>query len=98
MKGATLPLKYPLRIICVVQLVAVFYFWWSPAGFSYSVARHSEELMTIGYVVMLGTPAMLGMGYYTLNQSLIIKFFHTAVVFVALYFWAASTASADATI
>lgn len=140
MKGATLPLKYPLRIVCVVQLIAVLYFWWSPAGFPYSVARHSEELMTIGYVVMLGTPVMLGMGYYILNQSLIIKLFHTALilgffaimvphqvlaqafimqhmsvlfmpvlyicfgavfdalVFVALYSWAASTAPANATI
>ena len=139
MKGATLPLKYPLRIIGVIQLVAVLYFWWSPFGFPYSVARHSEELMTIGYVVMLGTPVMLGMGYYILNQSLIIKLFHTllilaffaimvphqvlaqafimqhlsvlfmpvlyicfgavfdALVFVALYSWAASTAPAGAT-
>lgn len=140
MKGATLPLKYPLRIICVVQLVAVAYFWWWPAGFPYSVARHSEELMTIGYVVMLATPVMLAMGYYILNQSLVVKLFHTALilgfftimvphqvlaqafimqhlsvlfmpvlyicfgavfdalVFVALYSWAASTAPANATI
>lgn len=140
LKGATLPLKYPLRIVCVVQLVAVLYFWWSPQGFPYSVARHSEELLTIGYVVMLGTPVMLAMGYYILNQSLIIKLFHTALilgfftimvphqvlaqafimqhlsvlfmpvlyicfgavfdalVFVALYSWAASNAPAKATI
>ncbi|MFN5350602.1 MAG: hypothetical protein ACK5A0_13890 [Polaromonas sp.] len=80
MKGATLPLKYPLRIVCVVQLVAVLYFWWSPEGFPYNVARHSEELMTIGYVVMLGTPVMLAMGYYILNQSLIIKLLNTALI------------------
>ena len=140
MKGATLPLKYPLRIVCVVQLVAVGYFFWFPNNFPYSVARHSEELMTIGYVVMLGTPVMLAMGYYILNQSLIIKLFHTALilgffaimiphqvlaqafimqhfsvlfmpvlyicfgavfdalVFVALYSWAASTAPANATV
>lgn len=80
MKGATLPLKYPLRIVCVVQLVAVAYFWWSPASFPYSVARHSEELMIIGYVVMLATPVMLAVGYYILNQNLIIKLFHTALI------------------
>lgn len=139
LKGATLPLKYPLRIVCVVQLIAVLYFWWSPQGFPYSVARHSEELMTIGYVVMLGTPVMLAVGYYILNQNLIIKLFHTALilgfftimvphqvlaqafimqhlsvlfmpvfyicfgavfdalVFVALYSWAASNAPANAT-
>ncbi len=80
MKNKTLPLKYPLRIVCVVQLVALFYFWLVPGSFPYSVARHSEELMTIGYVVMLTTPVMLAVGYYILNQSLLIKLFHTALI------------------
>jgi hypothetical protein len=79
-KGAQLPLKYPLRIVCVVQLVAVAYFWRSPAAFPYSIARHSEELMTIGYAVMVATPVMLAMGYYVLNQGLLIKLFHSALI------------------
>jgi hypothetical protein len=140
MKGVSLPLKYPLRIVCVVQLIAVVYFWWVPGNFPYSIARHSEELMTIGYVIMVSTPVMLAVGYYILNQSLWIKLFHTglillfftimiphqvlaqafimqhmsvlfmpvlylcfgavfdALVFVALYSWAASNAPANATI
>ncbi len=140
MKGATLPLKYPLRIVCVVQLMAVAYFAWSPTNFPYTIARHSEELMTIGYVIMLATPVMLAVGYYILNQSLWVKLFHTALillffailiphqvlaqafimqhlsvlfmpvlylcfgavfdalVFVALYSWAASNAPKNATI
>ena len=140
MKGASLPLKYPLRIICVLQLITVIYFWWTPGNFPYSIARHSEELMTIGYVLMLSTPVMLAVGYYILNQSILIKLFHTAIillffiiliphqvlaqafimqhlsvlfmpvlylcfgavfdalVFVALYSWAVSNASAEATI
>ena len=140
MKGATLPLKYPLRIVCIVQLIAVIYFWWLPADFPYSIARHSEELLTIGYVVIMGTPVMLAVGYYILNQSLLIKLFHTALilgflaimvphqvlaqafimqhfsvlfmpvlyicfgavfdalVFVALYSWAVSSAPANATL
>ena len=80
MKGATLPLKYPLRIICVVQLITVVYFWWLPTDFPYSIARHSEELMTIGYVLMIATPVMLAVGYYILNQSIWIKLFHTALI------------------
>ena len=80
MKNTTLPLKYPLRIVCVVQLVALLYFWFVPGNFPYSVARHSEELMTIGYVVMLATPVMLAVGYYILNQRLFIKLFHTALI------------------
>lgn len=140
MTGARVPLKYPLRIVCVVQLVAVAYFWWWPTSFPYTIVRHSEELMTIGYVVMLATPVMLAVGYYLLNQSLGIKLFYTALillfftvmiphqvlahavilqhmsvlfmpvlyicfgavfdalVFVALYSWAASNAKPDATI
>ena len=140
MKGATLPLKYPLRIVCVVQLIAVVYFWSIPGNFPYSIARHSEELMTIGFVLMLSTPVMLAVGYYILNQNILIKLFHTALillfftvmiphqvlaqafimqhlsilfmpllyicfgavfdalVFVALYSWAASNARANATI
>lgn len=140
MRNAALPLKYPLRIVCVVQLITLAYFWLTPSAFPYSVARHSEELMTIGYVVMLVTPVLLGVGYYILNQSLLVKLSHTALillflaimvphqvlaqafimqhlsvlfmpvlyicfgavfdalVFVALYSWAVSTAPKDATV
>lgn len=80
MKGATLPLKYPLRIVCIVQLVATVYFWWLPGSFPYNMARHSEELLTVGYVVTMGTPVMLAMGYYILNQSLVLKLFHTFLI------------------
>ena len=140
MKGATLPLKYPLRIVCVLQLITVVYFWWASGSFPYSIARHSEELMTIGFVLMISTPVMMAVGYYILNQNIWIKLFHTALillffavmiphqvlaqafimqhlsilfmpllyicfgavfdalVFVALYSWAASNAQPNATI
>ena len=80
MRDAALPLKYPLRILCVVQLITLAYFWLTPSAFPYSVARHSEELMTIGYVVMLATPLMLAVGYYILNQSLLAKLTHTLLI------------------
>ena len=80
MKNAQLPLKYPLRIVLVVQLITLLYFWFAPGAFPYSIARHSEELMTIGYVVMMSTPVMLAVGYYILNQSLLVKLFHTALI------------------
>ncbi len=140
MKKETLPLKYPVRIVCAVQFVALLYFWLTPGVFPYTIARHSEELLTIGYVVILATPVMLAMGYYILNQSLVAKLGYTllilgflvvmvphqvlvqalimqhlsvlfmpvlyicfgavfdALVFVALYSWAASNAPADATL
>jgi len=80
MDRTKLPLRYPLRIVCVIQAVTLIYFWLTPADFPYSVARHSEELMTIGYVVMLATPLMLAVGYYILNLNLGIKLFHTLLI------------------
>jgi hypothetical protein len=84
MKNASFPLRYPLRIACVVQFATLVYFWWTPTGFPYNIARHSEELMTIGYVVMLATPLMLAMGYYILNQSLLKKLFYTGLILAFL--------------
>ncbi len=80
MTHARLPLKYPVRIVAVLQLITVAYFWLSPTAFPYSIGRHSEELMTIGYVVMVSTPVMLAVGYYILNQNLLIKLLHTALI------------------
>jgi hypothetical protein len=80
MNNAKLPLKYPIRIVCVLQSITLIYFWLTPSSFPYSIARHSEELMTIGYVVMLATPVMLAVGYYILNISLRVKLFHTALI------------------
>lgn len=56
MKNAQLPLKYPLRIVGVIQLVTLVHFWLLPDAFPCSMARHSEELMTIGWVVVPATP------------------------------------------
>ncbi len=84
MKKASFPLKYPVRIVCVVQFIALVYFWFSPSAFPYSIAGHSEELLSVGYFVMLAAPAMLGMGYYILNQSLSVKLFHTALILLFL--------------
>ena len=80
MTRATFPLKYPVQIICVIQAVALLYFGLTPATFPYNIARHSEELMTIGYVVILIAPVMLGMGYYILNLSLWRKIFNTVLI------------------
>lgn len=82
MTGASLPLKYPVRIACVVQLGALLYFWLLPGDFPYTIARHSEELMTIGYVTTLATPVMLAMGYYILNESVFKKLLYSTLILV----------------
>jgi hypothetical protein len=84
MNKNNLPLKYPLRIICIVQFAALLYFWISPTTYLYSIAEHSEELLSIGYVVLLATPVMLALGYYILNQSLLKKIFNTVLILIFL--------------
>ena len=84
LKDAKQPLKYPIWIISFVQAMALIYFWVTPSTFPYSIARHCEELMTIGFVVMLTTPVMLAVGYYILNQHLVIKLLHTVLILLFL--------------
>lgn len=80
MKNKTTPLKYLVQIMCGVQICTLIFYQLNPARFTDSIARHSEELMVMGYVVMLATPVMLAIGYYILNQSLLSKLFYTVVI------------------
>jgi hypothetical protein len=84
LRGKVLPFKYPVRIMCAVQAVAIAYFWFAPGRFPYGIARHSEELMTIGYLLMLATPAMFAIGYYVLNVSVVTKVVRTILILLFL--------------
>ena len=80
MKNKTTPLKYLVQIMCGVQIFTLIFYQLNPARFTGSVARHSEELMVMGHVVMLLTPVMMTIGYYILNQSLLSKLLYTVVI------------------
>lgn len=80
MRNDSLPLKYPMRIVGVVQGFALAYFWFVPLQFPYTISRHSEELLFIGYVMMIATPVMLAAGYYLLNESLWTKVANTVAI------------------
>ncbi len=80
LKKSLVPLRYPLRIVCLIQALSVLYFWFSPTPFPYDVSRHSKELLTMGYAVMMAAPVMLGIGYYILNESLWKKLGYTALI------------------
>ena len=80
MKNKTTPLKYLVQIMCGVQIFTLIFYQLNPARFTGSVARHSEELMVMGHVVMLLTPVMMAIGYYILNQSLLSKLLYTVVI------------------
>lgn len=84
LRGAALPLRYPVRIMCAVQAVALAYFWFAPERFPYGIARHSDELMRIGYLLMMATPVMLSIGYYILNESVVTKVLRTAGMLIFL--------------
>lgn len=86
LRGRALPLRYPLRIMCAVQAVALAYFWFAPGRFPYGIARHSDELMRIGYLLMLATPVMLAIGYYILNERVLSKILRTTgmLLFLAI--------------
>lgn len=84
LRGAQLPLKYPLRIACAVLAATLAYFWLWPGAFPYGIARHGNELMSIGYAVMLATPVMLAAGYYILNEPLVHKLAGTTAILAFL--------------
>ena len=84
MNGRMFPLKYLVRILCVVQGYALLFFWLQPSRYPYNISNHANELAHMGYVLLLDIPVMLALGYYVLNIGLSVKIFHTALIL--LYF------------
>ncbi|GAA4028270.1 hypothetical protein GCM10022212_28050 [Actimicrobium antarcticum] len=84
MSNKSLPLKYLIRIVCVVQGIALLFFWFAPSQFPYTIPDHMRNIISIGYMLMLAIPVMLAIGYYLLHLSLPIKIIHT--VFILSYF------------
>ncbi|MFT5959943.1 MAG: small-conductance mechanosensitive channel [Burkholderiaceae bacterium] len=79
-----LPLQYLLRIVCVVQALALLFFWYAPSQFPYSLPDHMRDIISMGSVLMLAIPVMLAIGYYLLDVSLTLKIANT--VFMLSYF------------
>lgn len=84
MSGRMFPLKYLVRILCVIQGLALAFFWLFPASFPYNIANHANDLASMGNVLLLAIPVMLALGYYVLNIGLGTKILHT--VLILLYF------------
>ncbi|MGY8905322.1 MAG: hypothetical protein ACKVIH_12310 [Burkholderiales bacterium] len=78
--GPMLPLKYLLRIGCAVQAMALVFFWWLPAWFPYTVANHLQDMVSLGYVLLIASPVMLALGYYVLRIGLWTKLWHTFLI------------------
>jgi hypothetical protein len=72
------PLKYLVRIGCVLLAVSALVFLF--AGFPYSIADHVLALSGGGFILMATIPVMLALGYYVLRIPLAVKIFHTALI------------------
>ena len=71
--GKALPIKYLVRVVVVVQAVAVAYFWWAPDALPHSVLDHLGDVLDTGDVLIVAIPVLLGLGYFALNISLWVK-------------------------
>ncbi|MDY7575215.1 hypothetical protein [Actimicrobium sp. CCI2.3] len=79
-----LPLQYLLRIVCVVQALALLFFWYAPSQFPYSIPDHMRAIISMGSMLMMAIPVMLAIGYYLLDLRLSVKIVHT--IFILGYF------------
>ena len=78
------PLKVTLRGLCLIQGVACAFFLLTPASFPYTVTRHLNSLLDMGYSLMLAVGPMLALGWGILKQASVTKI--AAPIGVLTYF------------
>lgn len=70
------PLRTTLRALSLIHLSACVFFIWTPASFPYSISKHLQVLMDLGYGFMWVIPPMLALGWgllqVPLHQKLIV--------------------------
>lgn len=57
------PLRVFVRALCLIQASACLFFMLAPASFPYTLSRHSQALLDMGYGLMLATGPMLALGW-----------------------------------
>jgi hypothetical protein len=67
------PLRTALRALCLIHLSACVFFIWSPASFPYSISKHLQALMDMGYGFMWAIPPMLALGWGLLRVPVVHK-------------------------
>lgn len=80
MNGRLSPLKYLIRILCAVQLVALAYFLFMPDQFPYTISRHVAGIAEVGFAILVAIPVLLTLGYYVLDFSILTKLTHTILI------------------
>jgi len=67
MRDAMTPVKYLVRALCVLQLIALAFFLVVPSWFAYSVPQHVQSMLSAGYILMLAVPVLISGGYALLR-------------------------------
>lgn len=67
------PLRTTLRALCLIHLSACLFFIWRPASFPYSISKHLQALMDMGYGFMWVIPPLLALGWGLLKMPLYQK-------------------------
>lgn len=67
------PLKIAMRVLCLIQWSACLFFALAPASFPYTIGKHLNALMGMGYGFMLAIGPMLALGWGVLNVPWIQK-------------------------
>lgn len=65
-----MPLKYLLRVLCVVQASALLFFLLVPSRFAYTLSGYLAASLDAGYVLMLVLPILLALGWGVLRLPL----------------------------
>ena len=80
MSDRQVPLKYLVRILCIVQATALLFFVVWPSRFPYNVPGHINAMLNIGFYLMLALPVLLALGYAVLRLPLHKKLLHPALM------------------
>jgi len=74
------PLRTSLRALCLIHLSACVYFFWTPASFPYSISKHLQAQMDMGYYFMWIIPPMLALGWGLLKVPVYQKLISPCLV------------------
>lgn len=80
MSDRQVPLKYLVRLLCVVQASALLFFMFVPTNFPYSMTGHLASMLNAGYYLMLAIPPLLALGWGVLRVPLHQKLLYPALM------------------
>jgi hypothetical protein len=78
------PLKYLVRLLCVVQASALLFFMFVPTDFPYSMTGHIASMLNAGFYMMLAIPPLMALGWGVLRIPLQQKLLYPGLIL--LYF------------